>query len=106
MDSYVVDVVLNVRGVCGAPPGVGGGGQVVRGVLPEGLFASRNSRRGVVASRRRRCIARIPQQVDVEGVLQGETRTRGLYTRSKTAPKPSWLHNSCIHLLYARKPCV
>lgn len=72
--AYIIDVVLDVSGICRGPPWVGRRGQVMRGILPEGLLASRNTRSRVVGPRGRRCIVWIPQQVDVKGVLQGEKK--------------------------------
>lgn len=47
----------------------------MRGIFPEGLLATRNTRvPWVVGARGRRCIVGIPQQVDVKGVLPGERR--------------------------------
>lgn len=72
--AHIVDVVLDVGGICRTPAGVGGGGQVLRGVLPQGLLASRNTGARVEGPRVVGCIVGVPQQVDVKGVLQGEAR--------------------------------
>lgn len=67
--SHITDVVLDVSGVSGGPPGVDGGGQVMRGVPPEWLLASWKARHRVVGARAGGVIMGVPQQVDVEGVL-------------------------------------
>lgn len=59
--SYIIDIVLNVSGICGGPSRVGRGRQVMWGILPEGLFASRNTGAWVVQSWCRRGIMGIPQ---------------------------------------------
>lgn len=67
--AHIIDVVLDVSGVSGGPPGVDGGGQVMRGVPPERLLASWKTRRRVVGARGGGGVVGIPQQVDVKGVL-------------------------------------
>lgn len=67
--SHITDVVLDVSGVSGGPPGVDGGGQVMRSVPPERLLASRKARHRVVGARGGGVIMGVPQQVDVKGVL-------------------------------------
>lgn len=74
--SHIIDVVLDVSGICRRPPWVDRGGQVMWGILPEGLLASRNTRPWVVGSRGWRCIMGIPQHVDVKGILQGENKVQ------------------------------
>lgn len=72
--SHITDVVLDVSGVSGGPPGVNGGGQVMRGIPPEWLLASRKARHRVVGAQGGGVVMGIPQQVDVKGVLWGETK--------------------------------
>lgn len=68
--SHVIDVVLDVCGIRRRPPWVGGRGQIVRRVPPEGLFSVRKPRRRVVRARGGRNIVWVPQQVDTEGILR------------------------------------
>lgn len=72
--SHIIDVVLDVRGICRRPPWVGGRGQVMGGIPPEGLFATRKARRRVVGARGGGNVMGIPQQVYVKGILQGDRK--------------------------------
>lgn len=67
--AHIIDVVLDVSGVSGGPPGVDGGGQVMRGVPPERLLASWKTWRRVAGARGGGGVVGVPQQVDVKGVL-------------------------------------
>lgn len=66
--AHIIDIILNVSRICRRSPWVGGGRQVVWGIPPEGLLASRNT--WIEGPRCGRCIMRIPQQVNVKGILQ------------------------------------
>lgn len=68
--SHIINVVLNVSGIRRRPPWVSRWGQIMRCILPEGLLASRKTRRWVVGAWGRRCIMGIPQQVYIKGILQ------------------------------------
>lgn len=73
--SHIIDVVLDVSRICRRPAWVDGGRQVVRGVLSKGLLASRgNSGPRVKGPRCGGCVMRIPQQVDIKGILHGERK--------------------------------
>lgn len=95
--SHIIDVVLNVSGICWRPPWVGGGRQVVGGILPEGLLASRNTRHWTVGPRGRRSIEGIPQQVDVKGILQADWHVLQINTKR---------HQVTIIIQLARQSCV
>lgn len=84
--SHIIDVVLNVSGVRRRPPWVGRWGQVMRGILPEGLLASRKTRRRVVGARGRRCIMGIPQQVYIKRILQSERKRLQIDMSFKNTP--------------------
>lgn len=68
--SHVIDVVLDVSGICRGPPWVGGRGQIMGCIPPEGLFSMREARWGVVGARSGGNIVWVPQQVDIKGILR------------------------------------
>lgn len=75
---HIIDVVLNVSGICRRPSGVDGRGQVVRGIPPQGLLAARNSSPGVVRAWGGRGIMGVPEQVNVKSVLERERQKQAL----------------------------